>query len=112
MVFAEFFCFPLDGGNRAGVASIGTINVFGSDQDHIGSASSMRFLLILGPIILLLHLSLDCHNLFLACFGEKQLIYLEKSLFEGFFIIFFLIICIGFELLNKVSFCKGGDFWS
>lgn len=67
MVFAEFERGFVEGPcDSSGIASVGAVGPLGSDQDNVGSAASMRLLLVFGAIVLILHLFLDGHYLFFS----------------------------------------------
>lgn len=110
MILAQFFGLSLAGAaHSTRVASIGNKHEIGSDEADIGGASSMRILLIIGPIFLVLHFGLDGHDLLLALRRKHQLVHLEKCLLQGQLIILILEIFVALQFLHEMPLHEGGD---
>lgn len=112
MILAQLDYLVVLVGNGSRISSIGAENALRSDEHYVSSASSMRFLIILGAVIFLSHFLLNIRDFLLSFGTAEQYIHLEEGLPQCLLIVLLLIIVIGFKFFDEMPLDKGGHLCS
>lgn len=108
MIPAQLLGLPIDAGNRPAVPSICTVDCLWGDQDHIGGAASMGFLVVLGTVVLIPHFLLDGGDLFAALLAGQQDVHFQEGLAKSLLVFVELVVFVGLEFFEEVTLDKSG----
>jgi hypothetical protein len=102
VVLAQLLGLSFDTGYRSGVPGVCTVDEVRCDQDDVGGAARVAFLLVFGSILFLSHLLLDGDNLLPAGLAEDHVVHPHEGLLKGLLVLHGLVVGIGFQLVNEL----------